>query len=137
MQEKIKKLLQHSDIVVHKFNYQFPKLLKRSRLHPYVYFLMKDHKVIYVGQSCDIKSRFIQHSYSGKTWDSCVLIDFDNKKLSIRFYGQVISRIYSHRIISLCNLMEGFYIDFFKTNQKRYYVFERLEFYKIKMRIIK
>ncbi len=130
-QEKVLKIVQSLEFQCHYFPSVVPDLKNHKHFHPYVYLLIKQGVVIYVGCTCHPKSRLKTH-FDDKDFDSCLFMDFGVKTAIIRQYYK---RAYiRHRLLAF--VLEQYFIEVFNTTIHEYgnravFTMERLKVFKI------
>ena len=114
IQEKILNSLQQFDFVSYKFNCKVPLLPKKPSKEKYVYFLINDGRVVYVGITYNIKKRFRDHGYHNKKWTSCNIICCPLATIKYKpAYNRKMVYMLLHEVI------EQMYIRLYDTNQHR------------------
>lgn len=112
-QDKLQNIIESIDIQYNYFSCRVPDIGNNPYYQPFVYFLLKNGAVVYVGITSKPKVRMKVHQ-TKKDFDSCLLLDFGIKSIRIKqkdYFGRVSIRYYL-----LQTVLEQYFIQLFKTH---------------------
>lgn len=113
-QDKLQKLFESIDIQYYYFNCAVPDLPENPYYQPYVYLLLKNNVVVYVGQTFTPAKRMKQHRLT-KDFDCCIFMDIGLKSIRVKhenIFGESYTKYYF-----LQSLFEQYLIDVYQTHK--------------------